>query len=312
MLDIRRLQALQAVARHGSIAAAAQALHFTAPAISQQLAALERETEASLFFRTARSIELTDAGMLLAAHADIVLAQLEAASAALAAEQAPSGLLTAAAFPTALATIVADALTSMRASHPGVNVSVVEAEPDEAERMLGMGRVDVAVVHHYDLVPRVVPNSVSSTPLFDEEMILVAPSAEPIRGRRSNGRTAIDVHELRNEHWVVPRLGSSCHELVQRVCGAAGFVPTIAGQCNDYRSTIAMVRAGCGVALVPQLAIDGVALEGVVTRRLSTSVRRYVSVQTSSRSPTRLTALVLESLRAASGSRAQRTAPKRR
>ena len=116
VLDVRKLQALQAVARHGSITAAARSLHFTAPAVSQQLAALERETDAALFERTGRSIRLTEAGALLAAHADIVLSQLDAATAALSSRRTPAGPLRIAAFPTAVVGVVAPALRELHSS----------------------------------------------------------------------------------------------------------------------------------------------------------------------------------------------------
>ena len=154
MLDIRRLQALQAVARHGSIAAAAKSLHFTAPAVSQQLAALERETSSVLFHRTARSIRLTDDGVLLAAHANIVLSQLESATNALAANRDPAGPLRIAAFPTAISGLLAEALRALSMQHPAIVTTVLDAEPDAAEDLLRRNLVDVAITHHYDLVPR--------------------------------------------------------------------------------------------------------------------------------------------------------------
>ena len=301
MLDVRKLQALQAVARHGSITAAARSLHFTAPAISQQLAALERETDASLFVRTGRSIRLTDAGMLLAAHADIVLAQLAVASAALASSRAPSGPLTIAAFPTAVASIVAPALGDLRRRYPGIDGRVIEAEPERAEQLLQSGTADIAIVHHYDLLPRVVPGVVDSEALFDEPMVLALPDDES----RLERTDPVDIRSLRNERWIVPPLGTTCHELVQRACGAAGFVPDIAAQCNDYRSTLSLVRAGFGVALVPALALGGADLQGVTIVRTAVPLHRYVSVQTLAghRSPS--AASFIESVRASGSTPAE-------
>jgi DNA-binding transcriptional LysR family regulator len=86
---------------------------------------------------------------------------------------------------------------------------------------------------------------------------------------------------MRDRRWVVPPVGSTCHELVQRACGAAGFVPTIAAQCYDYPATLALVRAGVGLALVPQLALSGLDMEGLVVRAVTPGLRRYVSVQVS-------------------------------
>ncbi|MCU1361917.1 MAG: LysR family transcriptional regulator, partial [Ilumatobacteraceae bacterium] len=265
--------ALQAVARHGSISAAARALHFTAPAVSQQLAALERDTGTSLFERTGRSIRLTDAGVLLAAHADIVLTQLDAASAALSATHTPSGPLRIAAFPTAIVAVLAPALQLVHDQHPAVQVTITEAEPETAERLMRTGLLDVAVVHSYDLVPRVVANTVESLVLFEEPMYVV----QAIGSGPSTGTLALG--SLSTQRWIVPTLGSTCHELVQRACGAAGFVPTIAAQCTDYASTLALVRAGIGVALVPSLALEHAPLDGLRVSVTAVPLHRHVSLQ---------------------------------
>lgn len=281
MLDVRRLQALQAVARHGSIAAAARSLHFTAPAVSQQLAALERETDTALFHRTGRSISLTERGALLAAHADIVLSQLESAMAALATGGTPSGTVRIAAFPTAIAHIVAASIRDVDTLHPEVSATVIEAEPSDAERLLRAADADLIVVHHYDLVPRRVADDMHSIVLFDEPMLLACPT-DDVRWATAGDRP-LDLIELRDARWIVPAVGTSCHELVQRACGAAGFVPMITAQCTDYASTFALVAAGIGVALVPAMSC-GFAhpesrLVGVRLRPAASPLRRHVSLQ---------------------------------
>ena len=278
MLDVRKLQALQAVARHGSITAAARSLNFSAPAVSQQLAALEREADAVLFARTARSISLTDAGVLLAAHADIVLAQLDAATSALAAGRTPSGPLRIAAFTTAITSVLAPALRALGQVHPRVEASVIEAEPEAAERLLHAGRIDVSIVHSYDLVPRSVADAVASEPLFDEPMLVIL-AGGTIPVSVASQPDPIDLAQLRDRRWVVPTIGTTCHELVQRACGAAGFVPIVAAQCIDYASTVALVRAGVGSALVPAVALEERSLDGLDVRATQAPLHRYVSVQ---------------------------------
>ena len=278
VLDVRKLQALQAVARHGSITAAARSLNFTAPAVSQQLAALERDTDAVLFERTARSIRLTDAGVLLAAHADIVLAQLDAATSALAERRTPSGPLRIAAFPTAISSVLAPALHALHQIHPGVEATVTEAEPELAERLMRAGRIDVAIVHSYDLVPRSVADAVEFEPLFDEPMMVILPARHlPAPAESRSG--PIDLATLRDRRWVMPTIGTTCHELVQRACGAAGFVPVVAAQCTDYASAVALVRAGVGPALVPAVALEERSLDGLDVRATRVPLLRYVSVQ---------------------------------
>ena len=280
MLDIRRLQALQAVARHGSIVAAARSLHFTAPAVSQQLAALERETNAILFRRTARSIRLTEDGLLLAAHADVVLSQLESATNALAANRAPSGPLRIAAFPTAISGLLAPALCSMAVTHPDVVATVIDAEPDAAEALVRAEQVDGAISHHYDLVPRADDGRIETIALYDEPMLFVRAALEPSLVTATAGG-AVDISTMRAERWILPPLGTTCHEHVQRACGAAGFVPEIAAQCTEYSGALALVRAGLGVALVPAIALDGEDCSGLAVSPTSVPLRRYVSLRMS-------------------------------
>jgi DNA-binding transcriptional LysR family regulator len=273
MLDVRRLQALHAVARHGSISAAARALHFTAPAVSQQLSALERETGAALLNRTGRSVELTAAGRLLAAHADVVLDQLAIAEAALDATVQASGTVRLGAFPTAIATVVATAAGALAASDPLVDLRVHEAEPDRVDELWRKGAIDVAVVHHYDFVPRRSVDRTLTQPLFDETMLLALSSDHPLAERQS-----IELHTLKAERWIVPCLGNACYELVQRACGAARFVPDVVAQCTDHRAMLSLVGSGLGIALVPPLAIDN-APRGVALRALADPIRRYVHLQ---------------------------------
>src|SRR6202044_3643169 len=101
MLDTHRLRVLREFAERGTITATAAALGYTPSAVSQQLAALEREAGAILLDRTARAAELTDAGRRLVDHAERILALIEAAEADLSAAGQPTGRVTVTAFPTA-------------------------------------------------------------------------------------------------------------------------------------------------------------------------------------------------------------------
>ena len=137
MLDVTRLRVLVAVARHGSVTAAARELNYAQPSVSHHLARLEAETGVRLIQRAGRGIRLTDAGRLLADRAAEVLGRLDAAENELAAHAGLSaGRVRLAAFPSALGTIVPAAAAMLRAEHPGMDVRLTEAEPPEALRML--------------------------------------------------------------------------------------------------------------------------------------------------------------------------------
>jgi DNA-binding transcriptional LysR family regulator len=273
VLDLRRLQALHALAQHGTIRAAADALHFTPAAVSQQLTALERETGTSLLVRTGRSIRLNEAGRTLAAHAEILLRQVSQAESALAAASGPtSGTVRLAAFPSAIATFVADAVGALRSTHPLIEVTVAEAEPEVAEPMLRANQVDLAVMHHYDLIPRSYPPGSPPILLLDEPMYVALPAAHALAGRRS-----ISLRALRNEPWIVPAQALTCLELVERACGAAGFVPRPAARCTEYGAVLSLVGHGVGVALVPALALSTRSLDGVAVRTLARPIRRHTT-----------------------------------
>src|SRR5580693_3788200 len=150
MLDVTRLRVLVAVARYGSVTAAARALNYAQPSVSHHLARLEAETGIKLIQRAGRGIRLTDAGRLLAERAAEVIGRLDAAENELAAYTGlRAGRLRLAAFPSALGTIVPAAAAMLREHQPGVDLRLTEAEPPEALRMLRAGYVDVALVFRY-------------------------------------------------------------------------------------------------------------------------------------------------------------------
>src|SRR3954452_7498039 len=157
MLDVKRLKVLREVARTGSFSAAAEELGYTQPAISQQISALEREAGTRLLQRGSRGVTLTDAGRSLVDHSDAILARLAAAEEEL---EALAGLrggrLRLASFPTAGAALVPLAIKLFSDRHPGVELSLIEAEPENALPRLKAGELDVALTFEYDSLPRSV------------------------------------------------------------------------------------------------------------------------------------------------------------
>src|SRR5215468_2065967 len=188
MLDVTRLRVLVAVARYGSVTAAARALNYAQPSISHHIARLEAETGAQLLERVGRGIRLTDAGRLLAERAEEIIGRLDAAEAELAAHVGlREGRVRLAAFPSALGTLVPAAAARLAAETPGMEFMLTEAEPPEALRMLRAGYVDVAVVfRHYqedfgDAPPQPADEGTSGVLLLDEPVHLVtqAPGSAP-------------------------------------------------------------------------------------------------------------------------------------
>ncbi|TDE44008.1 LysR family transcriptional regulator [Nonomuraea mesophila] len=240
MLDPRKLLLLRELARRGTIAAVAQAVTFTPSAVSQQLAALEREAGVPLLERTGRTVTLTAAGQLLVEHAQAVLEQLERASAALAATRGgPSGPLRVGAFPTAARVLLPPALAALTGAHPALQPMVSEIDPADVSAALRAGELDVALVHEYDFVPPVTDSSIETEPLFSEPIYLTdRPS----------------VAAARADAWITNKPGTLCHTMAIRACQAAGFEPSVRHHIDDFDTVLAFVAAGQGVALVPHLA----------------------------------------------------------
>ncbi|REH43597.1 DNA-binding transcriptional LysR family regulator [Kutzneria buriramensis] len=253
MIDVRRLKLLHELAQQGTVAATADALQLTGPAVSQQLAVLEREAGVPLLEKRGRNVVLTAAGRLLVSHADIILGDVSAAESALAALKANgSGTVRIAAFATAARTLVAPIWTDV----PGVQLRLVDAEPDAATSLLHQ-TIDIAIVHSYTLLPRPTPANCEVHELL-EEPVLFAVSPKTAAQKHLVEGQKVRLTRFADERWLAPTKEFSCHEMIQRACGAAGFVPDIVAEASDFAVLVALVAAGAGVALVPRMAIpDG-------------------------------------------------------
>jgi DNA-binding transcriptional LysR family regulator len=262
MLDVRRMRVLREVAARGSFSAAADALSYTQSAVSQQIAALEREAGTRLVERSARGVRLTDAGRVVVEHAEVILARLADVEAEL---EALSGLrggrLRLAAFPSAGATLMPEAIARFRSEHPGVELSMQPAEPDDAAALLRSGEVDIALVI---TVSAGCPyDGVELRHLLDDPMYVALPAGHPLAHKAT-----LRLTDLRDESWI---LGStaSCPDtsLFLRECSRAGFEPRMAFSTDDYTAIQGFVAAGIGVSYIPDLALYSVR-EDIVVRSL--------------------------------------------
>jgi DNA-binding transcriptional LysR family regulator len=243
MLDVTRLRVLAAVARHGSVTAAAHALNYAQPSVSHHLARLEAETGSRLLQRVGRGVRLTDAGVLLAARAEEIIGRLDAAEEELAAYTGlRTGRVRLAAFPSALSTLVPVAAARFADDHPGVELQLSEAEPPEAVRMLRAGEADVALVFDYPDDPATGP-ALRRVPLLREPTYLVTPSHRP----------AAELASYAGARWIAGC--ERCRRHLVRICAAAGFVPDVSFTTDDYVAVQGLVAAGLGVTLLPGLAL---------------------------------------------------------
>ncbi len=263
MLSVGRLKVLKEVAYRGSFSAAAEALSYSQSAVSQQIAALERETGMALVERHPRGVSLTAAGQSLVGHAEGILARLEVAQASLAAIAGlRGGRLRVASFSTAGATLMPLAIAGFRAAYPLVELTLAEGEPEEIIPRLRAGELDLALLFEF-AGGSPLGREMTRTELLADPMYLALP-----RAHRLAGRARIRLADLSEEAWVQTSAPSPCARHVVRSCHAAGFEPNVAFESDDYQTVQGLVAAGVGVALIPELALS-VVRDDVVTRELS-------------------------------------------
>ena len=188
MLDVRKLLLLRELARRDTIAAVAEALCYTPSAVSQQLAALERDAGVPLLQRTGRRVSLTPAGAALAGQTEEILALLERAAAGLAAARTGlTGPLRIGAFPTAMRTILPAALVALGRDHPGLELMVTELDPAAVPDALRSGALDVALVHEYEFVPAPRDPALDTEPLLEEAIYLASARPAPMMDEDAAG-----------------------------------------------------------------------------------------------------------------------------
>jgi DNA-binding transcriptional LysR family regulator len=308
MLDVTRLRVLVAVARHGSVTAAAHALNYAQPSVSHHLARLEAETGTKLIQRAGRGIRLTDAGRLLAERAAEIIGRLDAAENELAVYTGlRAGRLRLAAFPSALGTIVPAAAAMLHGQNPSVDLRLSEAEPPEALRMLRAGYVDIALIFRHepegegtDGLPAQDKGDLREQVLLDEPVHLIMPAAgrgDPLLAPAVTEVRAADLARFAGQRWIAGC--DRCREHLLRQCAAAGFTPKIAFTTDDFVAVQALVTAGLGMALLPALALRAARNPAIRTVRLRGTRRCVIAVRYGDPPDPAATALLLDVLRAA-------------
>lgn len=290
MLDVARLRVLAAVAKHGSVTAAAQALHYAQPSVSHHLARLEAETGSKLVQRAGRGIRLTEAGRALAARAEEILGRLDAAEEELAAYQGlRTGRVRLAAFPSALGTFVPLAAAAFAAAHPGIDLRFREAEPPDGVRLLRSGEVEAALLFTYPDEPSFDLAGLRYEVLLEEPLYLVTPADWP--GDR--------LADHRDRPWIGGC--ERCRGQLLRAAEAEGFVPDVRYTTDDYVAVQRLVAAGLGATTLPELALEAHRDSRVRTARLPGASRRVVVAVYGDPPDPPATAALLRHLRLAAG-----------
>ena len=299
MIDARRLHIFREVARRGTISGAAQALWMTQPAVSRQIAALERETGTQLFSRAARGVTLTEAGRVVLDHADAIAGHLAAAEAKLDdLAELRTGRIRIGTFPTAGATVLLDALTAFHERHPGVELRVLEAPSSACLARLRAGELDLALVFDGDPAEGVRDDGIERVHLLSEELRVALPAGHPKAAAKR-----VRLTELEQERWLVGTAPVGVG-VIRTACIAAGFEPKIACEVDDPRIIGGLVAAGVGITFTSPLRLEDPP-EGVVAVPLADAPSRHVfAALVPSASRPAAVAAMLELLREAAERRA--------
>ena len=231
MLDVTRLRVIDAVARHGSVTAAAKELHYSQPSVSHHLARLEAETGAQLLQRVGRGIRLTQAGQLLADRAAEIIGRIDAADAELSAHVGlTAGRVRLAGFSSAIGSLVPRAVATLAGAHPGLEISLTDTHPPEALELLRTGKIEVAIIFRYDET-EAEPAGVRLHHLLDDPMYLLSHAPRAQAGRAC-----------------ATRRGSPAASAAAATCSpcapTTGFEPRIGYSSDDMVVMQALVAAG--------------------------------------------------------------------
>jgi DNA-binding transcriptional LysR family regulator len=248
-VDLLRLRSFVEAARLGSFAAAADALGYTAPAVSQHIAHLEKELRCELLLRGARGVQLTDPGAVLLDRAERLLAEAHVAAQAVREAAGQLRTLRVGTFPSAGQRLVPDALAKLRDEHPELGLSLKHYEPPDGLSQLAAGEVDAVVTHRYPGVSWACPTGVRTTVLGADPLLLMVASDNPLAGR-----TRADIGQLRDQTFISGTAADPNRIALATASASAGFSPQVAFETSDYAATAALVRNGFGVAVVPRLA----------------------------------------------------------
>jgi DNA-binding transcriptional LysR family regulator len=253
MLDVTRLRVIDALARLGSVTAAAKELHYTQPTVSHHLARLEAETGAQLLQRAGRGVRLTPAGQLLAARAAEIIGRIDAADAELSAHVGLSaGRVRVASFSSVIGSLIPRAVATLTDKHPGLQIDLTNTQPPQALELLRTGKIDLAVIFRYDdTEPE--PENVRLHHLLDDPLYLL--STRP-------GTLAT----VRDATWIAGC--DRCRIHLLSMCAEEGFEPKIGYTTEDMVVMQALVAAGLGVTTSPGLALRAHRAKGIVASEL--------------------------------------------
>ncbi|KIQ65574.1 LysR family transcriptional regulator [Kitasatospora griseola] len=253
MIDVQRLAVLREVARRGSFNQAAAALHCTASAVSQQIAALERSLGAAVVERSTRGVTLTETGRVLVEAADSIAAELADTEQRITRLTAVRTGFTVATFASGGRRLLPGALAGFVADHPEVELTILEAEPEDSLPAVREGRADLVLAYHLDGPPPARPGDRSGldwTSLVEDPLRVVLPRRHPLA---QSAPAALHLAELADQRWILGCRKSAGQ--LSRFAALAGLDLRISCTATDYEFAQSLVRSGVGIALIPQIGL---------------------------------------------------------
>jgi DNA-binding transcriptional LysR family regulator len=272
-MDLGRLRALRELAVRKTMAAVSEALLVSPSAVSQQISLLEQEVGIKLIERRGRGVELTQAGHNLVQRADRIFAEIESARADIAElKQIIAGDLRVAAFPSVAAAVIPRTIRALMQEHPQLSVQFDEMEPEQALAALRSWQTDVALIDDLNVPPGALDANVETMPLMEDVFNVMVSLDHPLAD--SPWAT---LEDLRDEAWVIDTASSNYTRMLTQACQTSGFTPRIMARCNGFEVTVALIREGCAIAILPGLRASH-DLEDVWVCRLKPEIRRKISI----------------------------------
>lgn len=273
-MNISQLHAIHQLYLRKTMSAAAEALHLTPSAISQQISILEQELEINLIERRGRGVELTVPGRELVKHAERIFEELQAAYANIASlKNTVAGTLRVSSFPSAGTALLPATTKSLKTAYPQLTLHSRELEPEDAVTALKAWEIDVALIDDVVLHPGLIDANIEVISLISDKFVIMLPASHPLTAFET-----VPIEELRNEAWVIDAwVGNNYTDVVIGECKKAGYIPNIIAQCKDFTMASTFVKMGCAVFMVAGLRMIS-QIEGVEFRPLFPELKREISI----------------------------------
>lgn len=259
-MELRHLHYFLAVAEELNFSRAADRLHMAQPPLSQQIRQLESELGFSLFHRTKRRVQLTEAGQIFLVEVQQVLRQLEqAVEIGRQASRGDVGQLAIGFVSSTAYNILPPILQTFRRQVPGVVLELQELTTREQLQALAEGKLDIGFVR-----PPVEEPGFESATIFQEPLIVALPEAHSLRTA-----STLSVRSLANELFIMfPRaIAPGLYDPIISLCRQAGFSPQVVQEAIQMQTIVSLVAAEMGVAIVP-LSLQNLQRQGVVYKLL--------------------------------------------